>query len=110
MTKRPFIRVSRPYAILVAVVGLLIGASGGAAPTGATPGLTTPRTLYIEHGTIHRFAQDGDFMTWVGGRHYVVHLRSVSGRSSWVLGNAGVGGAVGAQSASSLVLGGKRAI
>jgi hypothetical protein len=69
-----------------------------------------PRTLYIEHGTIHKFAQDRDFMTWIGGTHYVVHLRGVSGRGSWVLGNAGPGGAVGAQSASMLAFGGKRAV
>ena len=110
MTKRPFIRESRSYAMILALVGLLIGASAGATPTRATTRLTTPRTLYIEHGTIHKFAQDGDFITWIGGRKYVVHLRSLSGRGSWVLGNAGVGGAVGAQSASTLVLGGKRAV
>jgi len=108
MSKQHFIRVSRSYAMVVALVGLLIAASAGAAPTRATGRLVTPRTLVIEHGRIHQFAQDGN--CWIGGRHYVVHLRSVSGRSRWVLGHAGVGGAVGAQSASDLVLGGKKAV
>lgn len=110
MTRQPHIRVSGWYAMLVALAGLLIAASAGAEPTRATVRLVTPRTLVIQHGPIYKFAQDGDFITWVGGRHYVVHLRSVSGRSSWVLGNAGVRAAVGAQSASTLVLGGKRAV
>ncbi len=110
MTRQPHTRASGWYAMLVALVGLLIAASAGAEPTRATVRLAKPRTLVIQHGPIYKFAQDGDFITWVGGRHYVVHLRSVSGRSSWVLGNAGVGGAVGAQSASTLVLGGKRAV
>ena len=110
MTRQPHTRVSGWYAMLVALVGLLIAASAGAEPTRATVRLAKPRTLVIQHGPIYKFAQDGDFITWVGGRHYVVHLRSVSGRSSWVLGNAGVGAAVGAQSASTLVLGGKRAV
>jgi hypothetical protein len=110
MIKQRLIPVARSYAIVMTLVGLLIGGSAGAAPTRATTRLTTPRTLYIEHGRIHKFAQDGNFITWIGGRHYVVHLRSLSGRSSWVLGNAGVGGAVGAKSASTLVLGGKRAV
>ncbi len=110
MTRQPHIRVSGWYAMIVALAGLLIAASAGAEPTRATVRLVTPRTLVIQHGPIYKFAQDGDFITWVGGRHYVVHLRSVSGRSSWVLGNAGVGAAVGAQSASTLVLGGKRAV
>ena len=110
MGKQNFIRAGRAFGMPVALAGLLIAASAGAAPTRATVGLTTPRTLVIEHGRIHKFAQDGDFITWIAGRRYVVHLRSVSGRSHWVLGNAGVGGAVGAQSASTLVLGGKRAV
>jgi hypothetical protein len=116
MTKSRFIRASRSYAMLAALIGLLIWAAAGAAPTRATARLTTPRTLYIEHGRIHKFAQDGSLITWIGGRDYVVHLRTVtgrrtlSGRSSWVLGHAGVGAAVGAQSASTLVLGGTRAV
>ena len=110
MIKQRHIPVGRSYAIAMTLVGLLVAASAGAAPSRATTSLTTPRTLYIEHGKIHKFAQDGSFITWVGGRHYVVHLRSLSGRGSWVLGNAGVGGAVGAESASTLVLGGKRAV
>jgi hypothetical protein len=69
-----------------------------------------PRTVYIEHGKIHKFAQDGAFLAWIGGKQYVVHLRGVSGGRSWVLGHAGVGAAVGAQSASTLVLGGQRAV
>lgn len=109
MTKQ-LIRASCSCAMLLALVGLPTAALSGAAPTRATGRLVTPRTLDIEHGTIHKFAQDGDFITWIGGRHYVVHLRTVSGRSSWVLGRAGVGGAVGAQSASTLVLGGTRAV
>jgi hypothetical protein len=96
--------------MMLAFAGLLIAVSTGAAPTRATSSLVTPRTLVIEHGRIHKFAQDGDFITWIGGRHYVVHLRSVSGRSHWILGNAGPGAAVGAQSASKLILGGKKAV
>ena len=113
MTKRTFMS-SR--AMTLAFAGLLIAVSAGAAPTRATSRLVTPRTLYIEHGKIHKFAQDGARITWIGGRHYTVHLRSVTGRrtlagrSSWVLGNAGPGAAVGAQSASTLALGGTRAV
>jgi hypothetical protein len=110
MIKQRLFHVARSYAIVMTLVGLLVAASAGAAPSRATTSLVKPRTLVIEHGTIHKFAQDGDFITWIGGRHYVVHLRSVSGRSRWVLGNAGVGGAVGAQSASTLVLGGKKVV
>jgi hypothetical protein len=108
MTRRLFIRVGWMYAAMLLFTGLLIAASAGAAPTRATR--AAPRTLYIAHGTIHKFAQDGDRIAWIEGRHYVVHLRGVSKRSGWVLGNAGPGAAVGAQSASSLVLGGKRAV
>src|SRR5512133_1310310 len=108
--KQHCILVGRSYAMVAALVGLLLATLTGAAPTRATVSTTTPRTLVVEHGTIHKFAQDGAFVTWIGGRHYVVHLRSVSGGSRWVLGNAGVGGAVGAQTASRLVLGGKKAV
>jgi hypothetical protein len=110
MTKHQFIKVGRSYAMLVALVGLLVAAAAGAAPTQATSRLVTPRTLFIEQGTIHKFAQDGDRISWVGGRHYDVHLRGVSKRSGWLLGHAGPGGAVGAQSASTLVLGGTTAV
>ncbi len=110
MTKQPFSRVSRSYAMLVALVCLLIAASAGAAPTRATGRLVTPRTLVIEHGRIYKFAQDGNFISWIGGRHYVVHVRGVSERSGLVLGNAGPGAAVGSQGAPALVLGGKRAV
>ena len=110
MKKQRFIHVSRSYALVVALVGLLIAASAGAEPTRATGRLVTPRTLVSTQGKIHQFAQDGNFIAWVGGSHYVVRLRSVSGGNSWVLGNAGPGSAVGAQSASTLVLGGKTAV
>jgi hypothetical protein len=110
MIKRRFIHVARSYAILMTLVGLLVAASAGAAPTRATTSLVKPRTLVIEHGRIYKVAQDGDFISWIGGRHYVIHLRSVSGHGSWVLGNAGPGGAVGSQGPSTLVLGGKRAV
>ena len=110
MIKQRLVSVTRSYAVAMTLVGLLIAVAAGAAPSRATTGLVKPRTLVIEHGRIYKFAQDGDLITWIGGRHYVVHLRSVSGRSSWVLGHAGVGAAVGAQSASTLVLGGKRAV
>jgi hypothetical protein len=106
MTRHRIIRIGGWFAIPAALLATL----SGAAPTRATANQVTPRTLYNQHGTIHKFAQDGDFITWIAGRHYVVHLRSVSGGRSWVLGNAGPGGAVGAQSASKLVLGGKRAV
>lgn len=109
MTKQLFIRVSGSYAVALAFVGLLIGLIAGAAPTRATSGTVAPRTLYIAHGTIHNFAQDGDMIAWIGGRHYVVHLRSVSRRTGWVLGNAGGGAAVSAPSPSVVALGGKRA-
>lgn len=94
----------------LAIPAALLASLTGAAPTRATVSLVTPRTLVIEHGTIHKFAQDGDFITWIGGKNYVVHLRAASGGNGWVLGNAGVGAAVGSQSASTLVLGGKRAV
>jgi hypothetical protein len=110
MTKQLFIRVSGSFAVVLAFVALLIALSAGAAPTQATSDLVTPRTLYIEHGKIHKFAQDGNLIAWIGGRNYVVHLRSVSGRSGWVLGHAGPGGGIGAQGASTLVLGGKKAV
>jgi hypothetical protein len=111
MTKPHSIRMSRLYAMVVALAGLLVAASAGAAPTRATTHLVTPRKLFIQHGRISQFAQDGDLITWIGGRHYVVHLRGVSsGRRSWVLDTAGPGAAVGSQSASALVLGGKRAV
>jgi hypothetical protein len=115
MTKQRFMRASRVPVLAVALFGLFVAAAAGPPQSRATARLVTPRTLYIEHGTIHKFAQDGDRISWIGGRQYVVHLRTVtgrrtlSGRSSWVLGHAGVGGAVGAQSASTLVLGGTRA-
>ena len=96
--------------MLVVLAGGLIAASAGAAPTRATSRFATPRTLLVQHGTIHRFAQDGDRITWIEGRQYVVHVRGVSKRSGWVLGHAGPGGAVGAQSASTLILGGERAV
>jgi hypothetical protein len=98
--------VAPSYAAVVALIGLLVVASAGATPTA---GPVTPRTLAIEHGKIYKFAQDGDLITWIG-RKYVVHLRSVTGRRNWILGTAGPGGAVGAQGASTLVLGGKRAV
>ncbi|HEY7149610.1 MAG TPA: hypothetical protein VH420_09205 [Gaiellaceae bacterium] len=112
MTKHRIIRVGGWFAIPAALLATL----AGAAPTRATADQTKPRTLYIEQGKIHRFAQDGARITWIGGRHYVVHLRTVTGRrtlagrSSWVLGNAGPGAAVGAQSASILALAGTRAV
>ena len=115
MTKQRLVRASRVPVLAVALFGLFIAAAAGPPPSRATARLVTPRTLYIEHGSIHKFAQDGDRISWIGGRHYVVHLRTVtgrrtlSGRSSWVLGHAGVGAAVGAQSASTLVLAGTRA-
>jgi hypothetical protein len=105
MTKQLFIRVSRSYAMLVALVGVLIAASAGAAPTRATTSLVKPRTLYIEHGKIHKFAQDGDRISWIGGRHYDVHLRGVSKRRGWLLGHAGPN-----FRAATLVLGGTRAV
>ncbi len=110
MTRQLFIRVSGSYAVVLAFVGLLIALSAGAAPTRATSRTAAPRTLFIEQGTIHKFAQDGDRISWVGGRHYDVHLRGVSKRRGWLLGHAGPGGAVGAQSASTLVLGGTTAV
>ena len=106
MTRHRIIRIGGWLAIPAAIMATLTGA----APTRATVQQVAPRTLYNEHGTIHKFAQDGDFITWIGGRHYVVHLRGASGGPSWVLGNAGPARAVGAQSASTLVLGGKRAV
>ena len=106
MTRHRIIRVGGWFAIPAALMATLTGA----APTRATVNQVTPRTLFNQHGTIHKFAQDGGFITWVGGRHYVVHLRGASGGRSWVLGNAGPGAAVGAQSASTLVLGGKTAV
>jgi hypothetical protein len=106
MTRQRIIRIGGWFAIPAALMATLTGA----APTRATVNEVKPRTLVIEHGTIHQFAQDGGYIAWVGGRHYVVHLRSVSGPSSWVLGTAGPGRAVGAESASALVLGGKRAV
>jgi hypothetical protein len=110
MTKQDHVGGRWLYATMLTLLGLLIAASAGAVPTRATTSLVKPRTLYIEHGTIHKFAQDGNHMAWIGGRNYVVHLRSVSGRSGWVLGHAGPGGGIGAQSASTLVLGGKKAV
>ena len=74
MTKQLFIRVSGSYAVALAFVALLIALSAGAAPTRATSGTVAPRTLFIEKGTIHKFAQDGDRIAWVGGRHYDVHF------------------------------------
>jgi hypothetical protein len=109
MIKHRHIRVSGMSWMLVAFAGLLIALVAGAAPTRATPGLVTPRTLAIAHGTIHRFAQDGGMIAWIGGRHYVVHLRSVSRQTGWVLGNAGGGAAVSAPSPSMVALGGERA-
>lgn len=116
MTKQRLMRASRVPVLTAALFGLIFAAAAGPPPSRAKARLVTPRTLYIEHGTIHKFAQDGDRISWIGGRQYVVHLRTVtgrrtlSGRSSWVLGHAGVGGAVGSQGASTLVLGGQRAV
>ena len=109
MTVQRFVHVNRANAMLVAFVGLLVAASAGATPTRATSRLVTPRTLFIEQGTIHKFAQDGDRIAWVGGRHYDVHLRGVSKRRGWLLGHAGPGGSS-TRSASTLVLGGTRAV
>ena len=110
MTVQRFVHVNRANAMLVALVGLLVAVSAGAAPTGATSRLVTPRTLFIEQGTIHKFAQDGDRIAWVGGRHFDVHLRGVSERRGWLLGHAGPGRTFNAHSASRLVLGGTRAV
>ena len=66
MTKQQFSTAGRSYAMLVALVGLLVAAAAGAAPTRATSRLVTPRTLFIEQGTIHKFTQDGDRISWVG--------------------------------------------
>jgi hypothetical protein len=104
MKKQRFVDVKRSNAMLVTLVGLLVAASAGAAPTGATSRLATPRTLFIEQGTIHKFAQDGDRIAWVGGRHFDVHLRGVSKRRGWLLGHAGPN-----FKAAALVLGGTRA-
>jgi len=110
MTKQRLMRASRVAALAAALFGLLVAAAAGPSPSRATARLATPRTLYKQNGTIHNFAQDGGLMTWVAGPHYVVHLRGVSGGPGWVLGNAGPGAAVGARSASTLVLGGKQAV
>jgi hypothetical protein len=109
MTKRRFTQIWRSCVTGVALAGLLVAASAGATPNRETTRLVTPRTLVIEHGTIHKFAQDGDMIAWIGGRRYVVHLRSVSRRTGWVLGNAGGRAAVSAPSPSVVALGGKRA-
>jgi hypothetical protein len=105
MTKQRFMHVKRSNAMLVTLVGLLVAVSAGAAPTGATSRFVTPRTLFIEQGTIHKFAQDGDRIAWVGGRHFDVHLRGVSKRRGWLLGHAGPN-----FKAATLVLGGTRAV
>jgi len=110
MTVQRFVHVNRANAMLVAFVGLLVIAAAGATPTRATSRLVTPRTLFIEQGTIHKFAQDGDRIAWVGGRHFDVHLRGVSKRHGWLLGHAGPGRTFNAHSASRLVLGGARAV
>jgi len=110
MSKQRFVHVNRSNAMLVALAGLLIAASAGAAPTRATGRLVTPRTLFIEQGAIHKFAQDGDRISWVGGRHYDVHLRGVSKRRGWLLGHAGPGRIFNSRSASRLVLGGRTAV
>ena len=105
MMTRRLVRVSRSSAILATLVGLLVAGSAGATATGASSRLVTPRTLFIEQGTIHKFAQDGDRIAWVGGRHYDVHLRGASQRRSWLLGHAGPN-----FKAAALVLGGTRAV
>src|SRR6186997_2211876 len=105
MSKQRFVHVNRSNAMLVALAALLIAASAGAAPTRATGRLVTPRTLFIEQGAIHKFAQDGDRISWVGGRHYDVHLRGVSKRRGWLLGHAGPN-----FKPATLVLGGTRAV
>ena len=84
MTKQPFGRVRRSHAMMLAFAVLLAAMCAGAASTRATTRLTTPRTLHIEHGTIHKFAQGGDFLTWIGGRHYVAEARSaLRARPRW---------------------------
>ena len=110
--KRRFTHVNHSNAMLVALVCMLVAAAAGAAPTRATSRLVTPRTLFIEQGAIHRFAQDGDRIAWVGGRHYDLHLRGVSKHLAWLLGHAGPGGGdpTWTRSASTLVLGGTRAV
>ena len=64
------------------VAGLLIAALAVSTDSGTT-GLVTPRTLVIEHGGIHKFAQDGDFITWIGDATTSSTCARV-GRSSWV--------------------------
>jgi hypothetical protein len=91
--------------MLLALVGLLVATAAGADTTVATSRLVKPRTLFIEQGTIHKFAQDGDRIAWVGGRHYDVHLRGVSKPRGWLLGHAGPN-----FKAATLVLGGTRAV
>jgi hypothetical protein len=67
MTKQRLMRASRVPVLAVALFGLFIAAAAGLPPGRATARLAAPRTLYIEHGAIHKFAQDGDRISWVGG-------------------------------------------
>ena len=100
----------RLYATAIILAGFVIAASSGAIPNREAVSLVTPRTLVIEKGKIYVFAQDGDFIAWIGGPRYKIHVRGVSKRTGWVVGTAKPGNAVGAEAPSGLVLGGKRVL
>jgi hypothetical protein len=102
--------MNRVYALAIVLGALVIASPSGAAPNpGANP-LVRPRTLVIEKGQIYKFAQDGDFIAWIGGRKYKIHVRRASKRIGWVLGTAAPHPNGFVQEPSALVLGGKRAV
>jgi hypothetical protein len=101
----------RLYVTAIILAGFAIAASSGATPNRDAASLVTPHTLVIERGQIHKFAQDGDFIAWIGGPKYKIHVRGVSGHRGWVLGTAAPSKRGGyREGPSAFTLGGTRAV
>jgi hypothetical protein len=81
-------RVLLALPTLVLLVGVSAGA--GTAPAAKTATIK-PRTLLVERGLIHAFAQDGPEIAWISSalhHRWTVFVRSVNGRKAEAVGKA----------------------
>ena len=82
-------RFFRWGALLAAPLLLLaLSASTGTKPAAGKANQVKPRTLVVENGLIHAFAQDESTIAWVD-RGYKVHVRSLTVRASAIVGRTG---------------------
>ena len=75
------------FAVPLLLLALSAGAGTGS-PAPAKPAKT--KTLVVEKGLIHAFAQDGSAIAWIG-HEYAVHVRRLTAQHGSVVGNANDG-------------------